>query len=75
MLSSSSKEYSKDRERELVKSLVARKQEGAVKVVLELLNLRLLRCKDRLVDDNSDTLRGRAMELRDMLKLFVDTTE
>ena len=44
-------------------------------MVKTLMELRFEKYKERMIEDPSDVVRGRALELRDMLKLFVDTKE
>lgn len=46
-----------------------------MKAIRNLMILRLEKYKERMIDDSSEALRGKASELRDMLKLFVDTVE
>lgn len=59
---------SKDREREILETIERDRNNPAVIRIVELLNLRLERTKENLISNNSEVLRGQAVELRDLVK-------
>lgn len=59
---------SKQLERELAERIGNASREPLVKDLMQLLDLRLERYKDTLISTNSDLIRGRAGECRDLLK-------
>lgn len=70
--SSSSSTVSRGREQELEKAL--REQQGTLahSQVVELLQLKYERVKEKLVLSSDESVRGRALELKDLLKALSD---
>jgi hypothetical protein len=59
----------RDRERQLLEEL-AKTENETTRRAKEVLQLRLQRYQDRLVDSGCDLTRGRAQECRDLLKVL-----
>lgn len=59
------------REKNLQADLSGRASQEAIKEMAELLNLRLERYKNALVSTGCDLIRGRAQEVKDLLKILV----
>ena len=63
----------KDREKELILQLRDKVRTSEVgKLMLDLFTLRLARHKDDLVKEESGVVRGKAQELRDLLKTLTE---
>jgi len=63
----------KDREKELILQLRDKVRISEVgKLMLDLFTLRLARHKDDLVKEESGVVRGKAQELRDLLKTLTE---
>lgn len=63
----------KDREKELILQLRAKIPLSEVgKLTIELFALRLARHKDDLVKEESGVVRGKAQEIRDLLKTLTE---
>ena len=69
MSNSSSKVSPRQREDELILQLKSQAGQIALQLLSELLILRLERYKEQLIDRTDEDLRGRAKELRDLLKI------
>jgi hypothetical protein len=63
----------RDREKDLILQLRDKVRTSEVgKLMLELLSLRLTRHKDDLVKEESGVVRGKAQEVRDLLKTLTE---
>lgn len=60
----------REREQEIQEMLVNRKDEHVLRLVKELFNLRLEKYKDKLLANESEELRGRGKEVKDLLKIL-----
>lgn len=58
------------RQAELEAAITAQGASLVLRQIRELLQLRLEHAKNKMIDDNSDILRGRAQELRSLLKIL-----
>ena len=65
---------SKAKEVQVIKNLIDRRGVSVdLGNVITLANLRLARYKDDLVNNESEQIRGRAKELRDLIKILMFT--
>ena len=59
---------SRSKEKELLDKLCERKAQETMQMLKQLLHLRLERYKDGLISDGSELKRGRASELKELMK-------
>jgi hypothetical protein len=61
---------SKEREAKILETLEPYRQQETLRLVVELLTLRRERHRDRLESEESEELRGRAKECKDLLSFL-----
>jgi len=61
---------SKSREKEIIAALEEKRQFETMRLLNELLCLKYDRIRDNVVSSGCDLMRGRALELKDLLKIF-----